>query len=79
MNDNPDFETNYMQINVDENGDIVVHHPILNQKLFKVDQYMLYMSKYMSEKQIHWALKQIDKLYGKFEKRFGQSDWYDEN
>jgi len=79
VNDNPDFETNYMQINVDENGDIVFHHPILNQKLFQVDQYMLYMSKHMNEKQIYWALKQIDKLYSKFEKRFGQSDWYDEN
>jgi hypothetical protein len=79
MNENTNFETNIPQVNVNDDGTITIHHPILNQKLFQVDQYMLYMSKHMNEKEIYWALKQIDKLYNKFEKRFGQSDWYDED
>lgn len=79
MNENMNIDTNYPQLNVDDDGNIVVHHPILNQKLFQIDQYMLYMSKYMSAKDINWALKQIDNIYNKFEKRFGQSDWYEQD
>lgn len=79
MNDNMNIDTNYAQLNVDDDGNIVIHHPILNQKLFQVDQYMLYMSKYMDTKDINWALKQIDKIHNKFEKRFGQSDWYEQD
>lgn len=78
MNENMNIETNYMQIRTDKDGNVIFHHPILNQKLFMIDQWMFYMAQDMDIKDLNWSIKQIDKIYSKFQKRFG-SEILDEN
>lgn len=67
-----------LRLRATEDGHLVIHRPILNEKLYQVDDFMFNMAEELNIEDINWSMRQIDKLYKKFEKRFGSIS-YEEN